>query len=424
MMIVALMTGMMPVQALAEEDITSDSLGVDPSITVGTGSSCPGETIDIPVSIANNSGIVSLNVSISYDSSKLKLTGVTNGTVLSDPAHSGSLSTNPYKLCYAMDLSPTNITNNGVIATLTFEILPTASPGDTDITVDYNPNEIYDIDYNNIFFEKVNGKITVVETETPSITVGTAFGKPGETVDVPVSIADNSGIVSLNVSIAYDNTKLRLTGVSNGTVLTDPAHSGSLDTNPYKLCFAMDLSPTNVTENGVIATLHFEILATATQGDTAISVDYNPNEIYDINYNNVYFEKVNGKITVLDAGAFYQSFLDGNVKIWAGAGVVPDGAVFNVKRVMPPPTAVTERTNEQLPGSTIIDYHEIALALDSNFITQLSGNLTIASKLPVGYESGTGVNIYQEDASGTHVKMTSWVEDGYVYYETDWLETY
>jgi hypothetical protein len=34
------------------------------------------------------------------------------------------------------------------------------------------------------------------------------------------------------------------------------------------------------------------------------------------------------------------------------------------------------------------------------------------------------VSYYQEDAGGNLVRMVSWIETGYIYYKTDWLETY
>ena len=275
--------------------------GNDPTITVGTVSGKPGNLVEVPVSIKDNPGIVAFYINISYDASKLKLTGVTNGTVLTDPSHSGSLAANPYRLCFDMGLSPANNTSNGVVATLLFEIPASAEPGDTEITCSYNPNEIYNIDYNNVPFYIINGKIEIQEPGIPTVTVGENAGTPGSTgIEIPVTIENNPGIVAFYVNIGYDSSKIKLTGVTNGTVLTDPAHSGSITTNPYRLCFDMGLSPTNNTSNGVVATLMFEIPETAEPGDAVINITYDPNEIYDVKMNNVFFEKINGKITVIE----------------------------------------------------------------------------------------------------------------------------
>jgi hypothetical protein len=113
-----------------------------------------------------------------------------------------------------------------------------------------------------------------------------------------VTISNNSGIIALYCSVEYDATQLKLTKVTNGSVLTNPMHSGSLDTKPYKLCFDMSLASENNSDNGVIATLDFEILPTATTGDKAVSITYNPDEIYDFDLENVSFDLVNGEVTV------------------------------------------------------------------------------------------------------------------------------
>jgi len=116
----------------------------------------------------------------------------------------------------------------------------------------------------------------------------------------------------------------------------------------------------------------------------------------------------------------------GEAIIRADAGILPDGSTFEVKYIMPPPPEVDEKAKDQLGASTvIIAYYEIRLFdSDGNQIYQLDGEITIGTKLPDGYENGTGVSIHMEDADGILVKMTSWVEDGFIFIKTDWLERY
>ena len=123
---------------------------------------------------------------------------------------------------------------------------------------------------------------------------------------------------------------------------------------------------------------------------------------------------------------FYQSFIEDEVQIWADAGVIPVDATFTVNKIMPPPLAVTEKVNDQLgAGTIIVAYYEITLQdAEGNSITHLSGEITISTKLPDGCENGNGVSAYQQDENGNLIKMEAWVEDGYIYYKTTWLETY
>lgn len=146
-----------------------------------------------------------------------------------------------------------------------------------------------------LFFSNV----ATFAAEVPTITAGSASGKPGETVSVPVSIENNSGIIAFYCSVSYDDTQLKLIKVTNSSTLTDPAHSGSLTTNPYRLCFDMSIASQNNTNNGIVATLDFEILSTAKSGDTKIAISYNPEEVYDYNLNNVHFDILSGKVSIV-----------------------------------------------------------------------------------------------------------------------------
>lgn len=174
----------------------------EPVLSAGTAEGKPGDTVCIPVSIENNSGIIALYCSVGYDDTQLKLNKVTNGTVLTDPAHSGSLSMNPYRLCFDMSLASTNNKKNGVIAELEFEILSTATAGDKTITIDYFPNEIYDYDLNNVSFKRVNGKVSVVSVNnySPSSDISTSNGKQSESSDKSSNETWNSSIISVNPS--------------------------------------------------------------------------------------------------------------------------------------------------------------------------------------------------------------------------------
>jgi hypothetical protein len=131
-----------------------------------------------------------------------------------------------------------------------------------------------------------------------TITVGDAAGKPGDTISIPISISGNTGIIALYCGIEYDATKIKLTKVTDGSVLSGGMHSGALTENPYRLCFDMSLDPKNNMNNGVVATLEFEILQTAESGNTIIGLNYNPEEIYDFNLNNVHFDIVSGQVSI------------------------------------------------------------------------------------------------------------------------------
>ena len=54
-----------------------------------------------------------------------------------------------------------NITGDWTLVTLKFTVSPSASKGIYDISVTYNPDDLYNVDETNVEFDVINGKITV-----------------------------------------------------------------------------------------------------------------------------------------------------------------------------------------------------------------------------------------------------------------------
>lgn len=123
---------------------------------------------------------------------------------------------------------------------------------------------------------------------------------------------------------------------------------------------------------------------------------------------------------------FDESFLYGEVIIKSSNNFVSQDAVFSVIKIAPPPEEAVEKVREQYgQSSTVLSYYEIRLkAADGTLITKLDGEIIVCMKLPEGFENGAGLRVLQEDSNGKFVEMKSWIENGYICYKTDWLETY
>ena len=127
-----------------------------------------------------------------------------------------------------------------------------------------------------------------------SISVGTAIGKPGDQVSVNISLSGNPGIAYLKLKIGYDATQLTLKEVQNAGVLSGTfTTSKTTDTNPYVLQW---MGAENSSGNGVVATLTFQIVSSASAGDKSISVSVD--ECYNENFDDVTLSTSNGKVTV------------------------------------------------------------------------------------------------------------------------------
>ena len=84
-------------------------------------------------------------------------------------------------------------------------------------------------------------------------------GDAGQTVEVPIVITQNPGVVAFGVQIEYDSTKLTLTqkptigDVMGGTI----TQSQYLTSNPYMVLFDSSTASTNITATGTLMTMSF-----------------------------------------------------------------------------------------------------------------------------------------------------------------------
>jgi len=131
-------------------------------ITVANKTAVTGNRVEIAVGLENNPGIASMTLSIHYDTSVMKLVSVSDSGKLGEAVHSDNYAS-PYTLCWVNDTAKENFTENGTVATLSFEILEDAEEGSYPITVsyDYDNYDIYNVDAERVQFDTVNGSIAV-----------------------------------------------------------------------------------------------------------------------------------------------------------------------------------------------------------------------------------------------------------------------
>lgn len=287
-----------------------------PVIAVGNAEGETGSIVEVSVDISGNKGFSALGIEIGYDASAFELLGVTGASgVVSTFTTAPDYTVNPYNMSWD---SASNVTYNGMLATLTFKIL-TNKEGEYPITVDFykgrdgnytDGDDInYDADFEPLNLVYTSGTITVTGKDEPvtetgaAITVGNASCKVGDTFEIPITIADNTGFASLGIEIGYDAAALELKSV-NSMVDTGVAFTTaqSYTVNPYNMNWD---SIENTTFNGTLAVLTFAALKPGTH---SITVDYykgrNGDYIdgedinYDENFIPVKLKYISGSVTV------------------------------------------------------------------------------------------------------------------------------
>ena len=101
---------------------------------------------------------------------------------------------------------------------------------------------------------------------TVTVASPAAAVNPGDTVDVAVTIADNPGMDVMKLKFSYDTAALTLKDIELGSVMT-----GTFTKNLDKAVALLEAAgTTNVTGNGTLVTLKFEVKSTATAGNYTI----------------------------------------------------------------------------------------------------------------------------------------------------------
>ena len=136
-----------------------------------------------------------------------------------------------------------------------------------------------------------------IKGDEPTIIVDSVTANPGETVTVNVSLANNPGIVSMSLTMAFD-PMLELVAVNDTGLLPGKVHSPTLG-NPYTLFWANDTALENYVVNGSLVELTFKLSENAEPGTYPITITYDLDnyDIYNCDVELVEFAVVNGGVT-------------------------------------------------------------------------------------------------------------------------------
>ena len=168
----------------------------DPTIKVSSAEGLRGDTVSVTVSLENNPGICTARLAVYYDDG-LTLVGATDSGLLSDGVFGGDLSENPYYLTWDDSAADKDNMKNGVVATLRFRINEDAEPGEHEIVIGYAPDDVYNLDFENVEFRSVIGTVNVIAERIP------VTGIYLEKISATVSLSDKT--MTINASVVPAN---------------------------------------------------------------------------------------------------------------------------------------------------------------------------------------------------------------------------
>jgi hypothetical protein len=307
-----------------------------PTFVVETVEAEAGDTgVAINVLVKNNPGVASIALDISYDKTRLELTGFTYNTAALNGASTTPYSSSARVPCLFMVNGTQNIVGDFTFATLYFNVKDTAD-GICPVTIAYDEDNVYNINEDNVAFDIVNGAIVLDSTPpvsgNPTFEVGTVNANPGDTgVAVDVLVKNNPGVASIALDVNYDKNMLELTGFTYNTAALNGASTTPYSSTALVPCLFMVNGTQNVTGDFTFATLYFNVKANAV-GTCPILVSYDVDNVYDINEDNVAFDIVYGAIVLDSAPVVVQkpTFEVGTVNAKPGdTGVAVDVLVKN-----------------------------------------------------------------------------------------------
>lgn len=146
-----------------KEDYIDPITEKDPCIVVSNVRTAANKEIKVDISLENNPGITAIRLFVGYDSDVLSLIDVKNSDLLSEMSYvtSPSLDTCPYQLQWSSGVK--NISESGVLVTLTFKVKKEAASGKYPVTIKYNADDIFNTDFENELFGVENGNVEIID---------------------------------------------------------------------------------------------------------------------------------------------------------------------------------------------------------------------------------------------------------------------
>lgn len=149
---------------------------------------------------------------------------------------------------------------------------------------------------------KENTPVTNMESTSPEIIVDSIEAKPGDEIQIPVSIKNNPGILGMTLTLYYDENQCTLEKVENGAALNgilDFTTSKTLNSGARFVWDGVEISNDDV-KDGEIIILTFKIDENAHDGSCPITLKYFEDDIIDNNLSGIYPYIKNGEIKISD----------------------------------------------------------------------------------------------------------------------------
>ena len=272
------------------------------SLVIGSGEAKQGETIDIPVTITENTGFSALALSVGFDSSAL-----TFDRIILASGIGGMASKSASGISW---VGSSDYTGTGLFVTLRFSVAADAAVGAViPITFSFDDDSVSNYDEADVPLTVTSGSVTVLQGDDPgpgpedppgpgpedpadklTFTIASATGEPGDTVTIPVTISGNPGFAAAIGQFSFDKTALTFVSAKLASGIVGNSNSTE---KGFSLSFGSDY-----TGNGVFLNLTFTVNAGASAGTYPVGITFGDGDVSNYNEDDVEWTVSAGSVTV------------------------------------------------------------------------------------------------------------------------------
>lgn len=143
--------------------------------------------------------------------------------------------------------------------------------------------------------------------------------KPGDVIEIPVQISNNSGFMGIALIFSYDSSAMTPVSAKRGSIVTSGLFDDSIETsqsNEFKVIWC---GSDSIQNDGNLCTLKFTINDSA-NGDYKLKISFEQNNTYDNNYKPVKLNcedvSVSIQSTAPQKESFWKKLINLFIRIW------------------------------------------------------------------------------------------------------------
>lgn len=254
-----------------------------PISTIQSISSCPGTTIDIPITVSDFSNIGAISLTLNYDPAVLSYISANNNSGFPGLIVNGSVPGNIIAGGYINYNDPgIDLSDNSILFTLTFHLnggTTLIEWFDDGITCEYADANFSPLNDSPTSTYYING---LVESSFPLYAPITAAANvetcPGTYIDIPITVSEFCNIGALSLTLNYNASVLNYDSFTNNSGFPGLVINGSIPGSVYAGGYISPNDPgISLADNSVLFTLTFYSLGGYTDlswYDDGISCEY------------------------------------------------------------------------------------------------------------------------------------------------------